>query len=137
MPGNFPLTLYRGDSYRWEFRLWTDAQKTEPADLTGVTAKSEIRDRPGGRIVVALECEVQQPNIVIARLLAEASRDLPLPPAGAWDLQLTYAGGDVRTILAGAVTVTPDVTSSSPQARQLRHPANIWQPPRLLDRATA
>lgn len=109
-PGGFPLTLYRGDSYRWSFVLWADAAKTAPADLTGVVAKAEIRDKPNGTKVVALTCHVNLPNTITAILDAASSVQLPL--TGAWDLQLTYPDGQVATVLAGAVTVTPDVTDS-------------------------
>lgn len=118
MPGNFPLKLYRGDSRRWEFRLWKNIEKTEPADLTDVVAESEIRNGTAGSLIVVLECTVQLPNSIVVQLSSEMSRLLPLPPAGVWDLQLTYAGGDVRTILAGQVTVTADVTGSSRQVTE-------------------
>lgn len=125
LPGNFPLILYRGDSRRWEFRFWSDAEKTKAVDLTGVTAKSEIRDRPSGRVIVALDCAVLLPNLVIAQLLAEPSRNLPLPPAGAWDLQLIYASGHVVTVLAGTVTVTANVTNSGPFVVSGESPAQL------------
>ena len=113
-PGQFPLILYRGDSRHWQFKLWKDVEKTDPVDLTGVTAKSEIRDRPGGRTVVAMECSIDLPNIINLSLLASVSRNVPA--TGNWDLQLTYDTGDIVTILAGTVTVTPDVTDSGPAA---------------------
>jgi hypothetical protein len=116
-PGDFPLTLYRGDSYRWSFLLWTDTAKTQPADLTGVMPKAEVRDKPGGAKVVALDCAVVVPNTVTMSLDAASSALLPL--AGVWDLQLTYPNGDVATVLAGVVLVTPDVTDSA-AARMLR-----------------
>ena len=110
-PGVFPLVLYRGDSYRWSFVLWADTAKTVPADLTGVVAKSQIRDKPAGATVVNMLCAVTLPNIIAMTLDATSSQSLP--PAGVWDLQLTYAAGDVATVLAGVVTVTPDVTDSA------------------------
>lgn len=109
-PSEFPLeAIYRGDTYRWRIAFWLSA--TVPCDLTGVTAKAEIRDRPGGSTIVALHCTVELPNLVWMELLAPVSRTLPL--LGAWDLQLTYASGDVQTVLAGPVTVTADVTDST------------------------
>jgi hypothetical protein len=110
-PGKFPLTLYRGDTYRWSFLLWTDTDKTSPADLTGVVAKAEIRDKPAGSTVVPVICHVTLPNIIEMTLSAAACATLP--STGVWDLQLTYDNGDVATVLAGAVTVTPDVTDSA------------------------
>jgi len=140
-PGAFNLTIYRGDTYHWQFTLWKDADKTEPVDLTGVTANAEIRNRPGGATVVPMDCTVAD-NTVAMTLSAAASSQLPLgavPTAqpgsfgvavptntlpdwlGAWDLQLTFANGDVNTILAGTVTVTADVTfSQGAQAAALK-----------------
>jgi hypothetical protein len=111
MPGTYPLVLYRGDTAHWRFTLWLDAGKTQPADLTGATAKAEIRDQPAGAVISALDCTVELPNVVVADLTALASGTLPAK--GVWDLQMTYASGDVVTILAGPVTVTPDVTDST------------------------
>lgn len=111
LPGKYSLSLYRGDSYAWRFLLWTDAEKTQPADLTGVTAKAEIRDRSGGTSIMELDCTVELPNIVRVELTA----DMWLPwtlVRGVWDLQLTYLTGEVITILGGDVTVTADVTDS-------------------------
>jgi len=110
-PGNMPLNIYRGDTYHWRFTLWADANKTEPTDLTGVTVKSEIREKPSGTLITPMECTIELPNIIHLTLSADASG--ALPGKGAWDLQLTYDSGDVVTILAGDVVVTPDVTDST------------------------
>lgn len=109
-PGNYPLKLYRGDTYRWQFKLWDDAEKTIPTDLTGVTPKAEIRDKPSGTVKATIACTVVAPNIIDA-VLSAADCAL-LPAKGQWDLQLTYTDGDVATVLAGTVDVTLDVTDS-------------------------
>ena len=114
-PGAFNLDLYRGDTYRWQFKFWNDADKTDPADLTGVTVKAEIRDKPQGtKLVVPMQTTVTAPNIVDMVLSAEDCKKLLAK--GAWDLQLTYSGGDVVTVLAGNVAVMADVTDSAPVA---------------------
>jgi hypothetical protein len=110
IPASFPLNLYRGDTGRWSFAFWTDATRTTPADLSGVEVKAEIRDRPGGSAITALTCG-QVANAVLVELTADASK--ALPPAGVWDLQLTYPNGDVATVLAGPVIVQADVTDST------------------------
>ncbi len=112
MPANLALDIYRGDTSRWQFKLWSDTAKTIPIDLTGVTPKAEIRDKPAGTVLSELDCEVETTNVINVSLLPDASRSLP--KKGYWDLQLTHPGGDVTTIVAGAVTVTPDVTDSTP-----------------------
>jgi hypothetical protein len=110
IPGTMNLDLYRGDTTRWQFKLWLDAEKTDPVDLTGVTAKAEIRDKPGGKNITPITCVITMPNIIDATLTAIDSA--LLPAKGAWDLQLTYTGGDVATLLAGKVTVIADITDS-------------------------
>lgn len=114
IPASFPLTLYRGDSSRWQFVLWEDEGKTMPVDLSDVTPKAEIRDKPGSiKTLIAIECVVELPNKINATLSADDAKDLPTK--GQWDLQLTYATtGDVATVLAGPVTTTPDITDSTP-----------------------
>ena len=108
-PGTANLDIYRGDTKRWQFRLWADAAKTVPTDLTGVVANATIRDDAiGGSFELALTCVVTLPNIIDMTLTADQSRTLP--SVGVWDLQLNYTNGDVLTPLKGAVIVTQDVT---------------------------
>lgn len=108
-PANLPLDIYRGDSQRLRIKLFD--QQNNPIDLTQVTPRAEIRDRPAGTQITPLICTVTLPNIIEVFLTAAASR--VLPANGAWDLQLNYSSGEVKTPLAGQVKVTPDVTGSS------------------------
>jgi hypothetical protein len=112
-PGNYPLTLYRGDTYAWRFLIWNNADGTDPHDLTDVVPKAEIRERPMGAVIIPLDCVVELPNAVVATLGATQSERLP-SLGGRWDLRLTAIGGEVFTVLAGAVSVTPQVTDSTP-----------------------
>jgi hypothetical protein len=112
-PGDYPLELYRGDSRRWRFSFSSKSPSgvVTPFNLTGVTPKAEIRDKPtGGKLIAPLTCTLTLPNVVDVALLAEDSKQLL--SKGAWDLQFTYASGDVLTFIAGAVTATGDVTDS-------------------------
>lgn len=112
-PGLYPLTLYHGDTYAWRFRCWEDEAKTIEADLTGVVAKAEIRERPGGTVLTELDCTVELPNIVMVRLGIYAWDGWSKSKA-AWDLQLTWPSDDVVTIVAGPVVVESDITDSTP-----------------------
>lgn len=114
-PGKYDLKLYRGDSYSWRFRLFEDAAQTVPTDLTGATVKAEIRDKSAGTTIVALTTVVTLPNTVDMSI-APADYD-GCPAKGVWDLQLTFVDGSVQTPVAGAVTVTADVTDSAPLSR--------------------
>jgi hypothetical protein len=108
LPAPYDLALYRGDTLRLQFALWSDAGRTQPTDLTGVTALSQIRDKPDGKTVVELTCTITAPNIIDLYLDADDAE--ALPKKGAWDLQLTWPSGDVLSPVAGKVTVTADVT---------------------------
>lgn len=109
-PAKLDLDLYRGDSWRMRVKLF--AQDMTPFDLTDVAAKAEIRDRPAGNSVVPIICTITLPNLVQLDLLAGDSFKLPV--SGVWDLQLAFSSGEVKTPLAGQVSVTPDVTDSTP-----------------------
>jgi hypothetical protein len=110
-PGGFDLNIYRGDSYTWEFKLWTDAAKTQPYDLTNENVKSEIRDAPAGTILATMTAAVTLPNIIDLTLPAPQSQ---YAANGVWDLQLTNSvSGWVSTVVSGKVIVTPDVTDSA------------------------
>lgn len=106
VPASYDLTLYRGDSARWQARLWTDGARTVPYNLSGAVVTAQIRDRPGGTVTVFLSCAVTLPNTIDIALAAGA----PLPGRGVWDLQLQQ-GADVTTVLAGRVTVLAEVTA--------------------------
>jgi hypothetical protein len=110
-PAEFALQVYRGDTYSWSFALWENIERTQPVDLTGATAKAEIRAKPGGELWVDMPLTVTLPNIIVADLSADDSRKL-VSKLGAWDLQLTLDDGTVATVIAGGVFVTPDTTDS-------------------------
>jgi hypothetical protein len=113
-PETYVLNIYRGDNYAWQFVFWNDAAKTDPLDLTDVTPKAEIRNKPGGNRVTEMTCAVTLPNIIDLTLSAANSHTLQ-PGQRVWDLQLTYLSGDVSTLLAGPVLITGDVTDSDPE----------------------
>jgi hypothetical protein len=108
LPAKYDLDLYRGDTLRLQLRLWNDEDRTDPTDLDGVVASSQIRVRPDAEPAVELTCAVTLPNVIDATLDSDLSRTLP--KKGVWDLQLAFPGGDVFTPIAGKVTVKPDVT---------------------------
>jgi hypothetical protein len=104
-----PLLIYRGDTYRWRFKLWLDTERTVPADLNGAKVVAQIRDRGGGSFIAGMACTINVPNTVVMVLAAHDSAKLP--SSSVWDLQVTYAWGDVATVLAGQVNTTSDVTT--------------------------
>ena len=123
-PGVLDLLWYRGDTYRFQARLWENSAGGVPTDLTGATAAAEIREKFAGVHVVEMTCTVTPPNIVDVLMTPAMWPDCP--SKGVWDLQLTMPSGEVRTVLAGEFTSTGDVTDSLPAP-----PATV----RALDRA--
>jgi hypothetical protein len=123
-PGTYNLNIYRGDTDRRQFKLWTDKARTQPADLTGVTVIATIRDKiSGGSYVLLPSCAITLPNIIDMVTTSLQSTGLPIT-GGVWDLQLTYPSGDVTTVLKGVVLLTQDVTNSTvvvtPQLARVR-----------------
>lgn len=111
MPQQMPLDVYRGDSYHWTITLWLDDASTEPYDLTGALAKAEIRAKAGSPVLATLVCDVVPPNTVEIEL--PAAQSALLNGKAVWDLQLTFPDSSVKTIVAGPVVTTADVTDSS------------------------
>lgn len=110
IPADITLEVYQGDSYAWEFTLWHDTERGEPVDLTDVTPKAEIRDRPGGTLMIELPLTVQLPNVIEATLSSDDSQKLTRRN-GVWDLKLTRADDDlVATVIAGHVFIRHGVT---------------------------
>lgn len=109
-PGVFNLDLYRGDSYTWRAILWNDTAATVPTDLTAASAAAEIRDKSAGTHIVPLTCVITLPNIIDVTM--DPSDWTTCPAAGVWDLQVTFPGGVIRTVLAGTVKTTGDVVDS-------------------------
>ena len=114
MPATYPLSLYRGDTYSWQFKLWADSAKTTPIDLTGCTAKAEIRYETGGDDIMAMTCSITAPNIINVSLPAATWVTWPFKTDAVpqWDLQVTASGGAVTTYVAGPVVVAGDITDS-------------------------
>lgn len=109
-PGVFNLDLYRGDTYTWRVILWNDTARTVPTDLTGAEAEAEIRDKSAGTNKATLTCVITLPNIIDVTM--DPTDWTTCPAAGVWDLQLTFPGGVIRTVLAGTVKTTGDVVDS-------------------------
>jgi hypothetical protein len=113
VPATYPLSLYRGDTYAWQFKLWQDDAKTQPVDLTGATAKAEVRYTTGGTEILAMTCTITPPNIINVSLPAAVWVAWPFNSSKrpAWDLQVTQSGA-VTTYVAGPVSVVGDITDS-------------------------
>jgi hypothetical protein len=109
LPASKSLDLYRGDTFPFAARLWSDDAMTAPVDLTDVIAAAQLRSDPADALILAMTCVIELPNIVHLTIEADDWPELTCERAR-WDLELTYPDGSVRTVLAGPVRITSDVT---------------------------
>ncbi len=107
MPNKANLAIYQGDDYSAVVTVLSDGA---PADLTGYLAQAQIRSSyadASPTVVVEIETAVSGNQVSLA---IAAAATVALTGPYLWDLQLVWPGGPTTTILAGAVTVTPEVT---------------------------
>ncbi len=85
-----------------------------PVDLTGATARMQIREQVGGAVLLELTTEngglaITGPGTLTRTLSATQTAALTWTD-GVYDLEVEYADGTVQRYLQGAVTVSREVT---------------------------
>ena len=120
-PYHKDITIRRGDTktifFRIRERTWNGTEWVAGAyrDLTGWTAKSEIRPDADSNTVLAtftptLSDQSTVPGGVTLKLSAATTAALNFTTPAVWDVQLTDGSGNVHTYMEGTVTLTKDVT---------------------------
>lgn len=108
LPSNFDLVLYRGDYFPMKVSLKNPSGTA--LDLTGYTAKASIRssyeDPTTFNFTSTINAAAGEVDIILPSSVSSTI------PAGSyiWDFQVTEPGGNVRTYIAGDVTVYDEVT---------------------------
>lgn len=118
LPVGKNLTIYKGDSFEFSFRLRARDANGDPAgyvDLSGCTAKAQVRASEDATSVMAeftAEVPVQTGEDLgrVTLSLTPAQTGDPTFQAGKWDVQLTWPDGAIKTYLSGSVAVTKEVT---------------------------
>jgi len=105
LPERVDLELYRGDDF-WVV-LSVSPAMGQAFDLTGATARSQIREEYDSETAFEMEASIDE-QVVTVHLTNQVSATLPA--CGVWDCQVTLSDATVRTLVAGAVTVSPQVT---------------------------
>lgn len=107
-PESHDLKVYAGDDYTCMFTFNNGAGN--PMDVSGFVFQSQIRSYPQASTVLA-SFDVDQTSsatgIIVLRLDKIVTATLK---DGVWDFQQTDSGGIVRTLVAGKITVEPEVT---------------------------
>lgn len=113
LPPKYTLSLYAGDDRDFIVR-YREVGGT-PIDLTGFTAKMQLKQDPCG--IVALEIlgiiAIPEEGEIIFRFTGAATQGLIidcLTTCYLYDVELTEPGGGKDTILRGTVRVEEDIT---------------------------
>ena len=115
-PAPQDIQFTQGDSFDLFFRLKKRVDETtwDYVDLTGATVKAQIRQTAAASSVdaefaVTLSNQATTKGGCLLHLSAVLSEALPTGNR-VWDCQITFANGDVKTVMGGKVTVNEQVT---------------------------
>lgn len=108
LPANFDLELYKGDYL--PFRLILRDSAGVPIDLTGYTARAQIRDYIDSTVVFEFALTITPTTGTIDVILNSPISSGLLPGSYIWDIQVTNPSGNTRTHIAGDVKVYDEVT---------------------------
>lgn len=111
MPGNYDLSIYEGDVCK--FTVTVKDSNNAVVNLTGYTAKAQLKTGYEDASPVNFVCTITTPTSGVVLVYLAPATTAALTPGSTyiWDFQLTEPSGDVRTYLAGDVTVIPEVTT--------------------------
>jgi len=109
MPSNNDLVIYKGDFVELLVTL-TDAGGA-PLDLTGATPRAQLKSDYSDRSPKEFSCTTTATPGQVRIFLSSTVTSELLPGSYIWDFQITSAGGETRTYLAGDVTVNNEVTT--------------------------
>lgn len=114
LPGKHNFQVYRGDSFDQQITRYTDEAKTSPKDLTGYTARMQIRDKTDNS--VAHELTTENGGITLGGVAGTVDLHIDkadtatLPQSNLYDLEFTDSSDKTRTLLVGTFSVVGDVT---------------------------
>jgi len=116
-PGTYNIQHYQGDTLLLPIRIRdtnTDGTPGPYESLTGWTGKAQIRSSAAA-LIEELTVTIDPDQVTNTGLLTVGATHAQtalwtVTNGWVWDLQLTNGAGQVRTILAGTVTITAEVT---------------------------
>lgn len=114
-PFKHNITIIQGATLR-DVTTWKSGTPAVPVDLTGCTARMQVRTRIDDTNVL-LNLTTENGGIslggtagtVTIYLSATATAALTWK-SGIYDLEIQFGNGDVRRLMAGSVSVSPEVT---------------------------
>ncbi len=109
------LAIEQGSTFR-KVLTWKAGTPAVPVDLTGCTARMQIRATIPSTTVLH-ELTTENGGIAlggaagtITLYISDTATALMAWATGVWDIEIITAAGDVTRLLYGPVTVSPEVT---------------------------
>lgn len=113
MAGTYRFNIDQGTTLRRSLR-WSRAG--QPVDLSGASARMEIRDKARGALLYRLD--ITNGGLVLGGIAGTILISIPAEASSAWnflkgvyDLEVVEADGTVSRLIQGAVVVSPEVTT--------------------------
>ena len=104
----YDFSVSRGGTFTKVLRIKEDGAVK---DLTGYTAKSQVRENPdGGMLICEMTTAIDAGNGIITLTIPAATSAEIKSGAYCWDLKLTDAGGLVAYYIGGKFMIVPTVT---------------------------
>ena len=108
-PKEVNLTLYRNDTNTFSVAI-KDATGVA-VSLTGATALLQVRDaKENGALLATLTTTVDTVNKVVIVTIPPSAFTSWKWDSGFYDLQVTFSGGTVTSIIAGTVKIVQDIS---------------------------
>ena len=115
MPAKVNLDVYQGATFRHSFR-WLHTDEITPVDLSGFTARLQARDHIDSQpAVITLTTSNGGLNIdpaagkITVHMSAETTAGIFYRRL-VYDLEIVAPNGDVRRLIMGKISVSPEVT---------------------------
>lgn len=105
-PQTVNLVVTQGDNLSMTLNLEDEAG--DPFDLSGYVASAQIRQVPSGTIAATFTASIGTASDISLSLTPAQTSILSGPLS--WDCQIQIGSTGRRTLVAGAVSVTPEVT---------------------------
>lgn len=109
MPSNQDLVIYKGDYV--EIFVTVKDSSGVAVSLTGSTPKAQLKVDYNDVSPINFTCTLTANTGEVRIYLSSTTASSLAPGSYIWDFQITAAGGDTRTYLAGDVYVYNEVTT--------------------------
>jgi len=116
-PNKVDLTIYQGASYQQAWQL-VDKITGDPIDLTGYTAKMQIRGKIKDDVTIldltttngGIAITVTEDMTTLSLYASALATSVITASKGIYDLELIDTSGDVYRLMQGTVTISQEVT---------------------------